>query len=94
MSKKEMLPPDTLTGLQKYLQRLVVGCQKRSLVLPPGRIFAELRKPMGCLAAWREGGAVRVVIAYITWSLGVVVNMETAVCFFPGTWKAGWSDLW
>lgn len=31
-----------------------------------------------------EGRALRVVMTYIAWSLGVIVNMETAACFFLG----------
>lgn len=65
-----------------------MDCQKESLALAPGRIFAELEKPMGYLAAGAEGRAVRVMMAHA--SLGVIMNIDR--CLLLSRDLKGWLE--
>jgi hypothetical protein len=87
-----VLAPNRLIGLQRYLQNLEVGWQKRSLVPAPGRIFAELQKPMVYLDACsrRKDSASDPSPCHV--KCEVIVSMETAVCFSLGMGVA-WSGL-
>lgn len=78
--------PNRLLGLQKYLQKLGMSCQRESPTPVPGEIFAKFQKPIGYFASWRKGKAARLIMAYIPWSWGMILNMETAA-FFPRTWR-------
>ena len=78
--------PNRLIGLQKYLQKLGMSCQRESPTPVPGEIFAKFQKPIGYFASWNKGKAVRLIMAYIPWSWGMILNMETAA-FSPRTWR-------
>ena len=53
----------------------------------PWRNIAKFQKPIGYFASWSIGKAARMIMAYIPWSWGMMLNMETATCFSPKTWR-------